>query len=124
MRTEQIRETIFRVLRPITPEADFDELAPDENMQEALDIDSFDVLRFFIQLYEELGVEIPEEDYGEIITLKDYEDSLWVEKHIRFVPTVIAYDEKGHEVDRIGAVKMVGIRKGPWQAWLNEMGYP
>ena len=40
-------------------------------MQEALDIDSFDVLKFFIQLYEELGVEIPEEDYGEIITLND-----------------------------------------------------
>jgi acyl carrier protein len=71
MREEQIRENIFRVLRPITPEADFDELAPDENMQEALDIDSFDVLRFFIQLYEELGVEIPEEDYGEIISLND-----------------------------------------------------
>lgn len=71
MRAEQIRETIFRVLRPITPEADFDELAPNENMQEALDIDSFDVLKFFILLYEELGVEIPEEDYGEIITLND-----------------------------------------------------
>jgi len=71
MRDEQIKETIFRVLRPITPEADFDELVPDENMQEALDIDSFDVLRFFIQLYEELGVEIPEEDYGKIITLND-----------------------------------------------------
>jgi acyl carrier protein len=71
MRDEQIKETIFRVLRPITPEADFDELVPDENMQEALDIDSFDVLTFFIQLYEELGVEIPEEDYGKIITLND-----------------------------------------------------
>ncbi len=71
MKEELIRETIFRVLRPITPEADFDELAPDENMQEVLDIDSFDVLNFFIQLYEELGVEIPEEDYGEIITLND-----------------------------------------------------
>lgn len=71
MRDEQIKETIFRVLRPITPEADFDELVPDENMQEALDIDSFDVLRFFIQLYEELGVEIPEEDYGKILTLND-----------------------------------------------------
>ena len=71
MREEQIRETIFRVLRPITPEADFDELTPDENMKEALDIDSFDVLTFFIQLYEEFGVEIPEEDYGKIITLND-----------------------------------------------------
>lgn len=71
MRDEQIKETIFRVMRPITPEADFDELAPDENMKEVLDIDSFDVLTFFIQLYEELGVEIPEEDYGKIITLND-----------------------------------------------------
>jgi acyl carrier protein len=71
MREEQIKETIFRVLRSITPEVDFDELALDENMQEALDIDSFDLLTLFIQLYEELGVEIPEEDYGEILTLND-----------------------------------------------------
>ncbi|CAG37905.1 acyl carrier protein [Desulfotalea psychrophila] len=71
MTEEQIKQTILRVLQPITPEADLDELAADEDMQEALDIDSFDVLTFFVKLYEELGVEIPEEDYGQIITLND-----------------------------------------------------
>ncbi|CAG36822.1 acyl carrier protein [Desulfotalea psychrophila] len=71
MRKEQIKETILRALQPITPEADLDGLAADENMQDALDIDSFDVLTFFVKLYEELGVEIPEEDYGQIITLND-----------------------------------------------------
>ncbi|MCK5773265.1 MAG: hypothetical protein KAH57_05705 [Thermoplasmata archaeon] len=80
--------------------------------------DSCPFCKHFIRLYKK---KFPD---GEIITLKDYEDPLWVEKHISFVPTVIAYDDNGREIDRIGAVKMVGIRKGPWQAWLTEMGHP
>ena len=71
MTEEQLRETIFRLLRPIAPEADFGGLDADENLWQTLDIDSYDVLNFFITLYEDLGVEIPEEDYGKIITLND-----------------------------------------------------
>jgi len=67
----QIKETIFRILSGIAPEADFDKLAPDENIREALDIDSFDFLNFFIGINEELGVEIPESDYGQLATLSD-----------------------------------------------------
>ena len=59
MTEAEIRETIFKLLGRIAPEADFSTLAPDDNLRRTLDIDSFDALNFFIALHEELGVEIP-----------------------------------------------------------------
>ncbi|MCA9956928.1 MAG: hypothetical protein KC434_19495, partial [Anaerolineales bacterium] len=62
----------------IAPEADFDTLDPNVNLQETLDIDSFDFLNFLIGLNEELGVEIPEADYGKLVSLNDIVNYLMV----------------------------------------------
>jgi len=64
-----IREAIFKRLKKIAPEANPAEVAPDENLREALDIDSFDFLNLLIGLHDALGVEIPEADYGKLTTL-------------------------------------------------------
>ncbi|MBC2712005.1 MAG: acyl carrier protein [Desulfosarcina sp.] len=69
MTEAEIKETIFRILAEIAPEADFEVLSPDENLRKALDIDSYDALKFIIGLNEELGVDIPESDYGQLNTL-------------------------------------------------------
>jgi acyl carrier protein len=69
MTEAEIKETIFRILAGIAPEADLEELSPDENLRQALDIDSYDALKFIIGLNEELGVDIPESDYGQLNTL-------------------------------------------------------
>ncbi len=53
----------------IAPEADCSRLNPAENIQSALDIDSFDFLNLLIGLNEELGVEVPEADYAQVSTL-------------------------------------------------------
>ncbi len=66
---EQLKQTIFRALKQIAPEADLDALPPDANVRETLDSDSFDFLNFLIALNQELGIEIPEADYGELNTL-------------------------------------------------------
>jgi acyl carrier protein len=71
MTEAQIREVIFKILGRIAPEADLAGLAPHANLREALDIDSFDHLNLLIGLNEELGVEIPEADYGQLSTLED-----------------------------------------------------
>jgi acyl carrier protein len=71
MTDEQIRQVIFKLLKRIAPEADPSGLSPDENVRRALDIDSFDALNFFIHLHEELGVSIPEADYGQLNTLSE-----------------------------------------------------
>jgi acyl carrier protein len=36
-----------------------------------LDIDSYDFLNFLIGLNEKLGVEVPEEDYGKLRSMKE-----------------------------------------------------
>ncbi len=71
MTDSEIKEIIFKLLKEIAPEADFSELAPSENIREVLDIDSFDFLNFLIGLNEELGINIPESDYGQLRTLAD-----------------------------------------------------
>ena len=71
MTETQLKATILQVLGQIAPEADLDALAPNANVREALDIDSFDHLNFLVGLNDALGVEIPEADYGQLTTLAD-----------------------------------------------------
>ncbi|MCA9950216.1 MAG: hypothetical protein KDE48_11265 [Anaerolineales bacterium] len=71
LNSEYIQEKIFETLEMIAPEADLDALDPNVEMREALDIDSFDFLNFLIALDEEFGVEIPEADYGKLVSLND-----------------------------------------------------
>jgi len=52
-----------------------------EAVREALDIDSFDHLNFLVGLNEELGVDIPEGDYGQLTTLADIIHYLSVRLH-------------------------------------------
>lgn len=69
MTDEALKKTIFAELAKIAPEADPATLAPDENVRETLDIDSYDFLQFLIGLSEKLGVEVPEKDYAKFTTL-------------------------------------------------------
>ena len=54
---------IRAALASIAPEADLDALAPDDDLQETLDLDSMDFLNFLIALAQATGVQIPETDY-------------------------------------------------------------
>ena len=71
MNEPDIRLAVIKALRKIAPEASLDQIRSDENLREALDIDSFDFLNLLIGLHEELNVEIPESDYGKLRTLAD-----------------------------------------------------
>ncbi len=53
--------------------------------------------------------------------LDGHQDPGWVELRLNFVPTVIAYDDGGNEIDRLESVKLVGIRKDRWVEWLGKM---
>lgn len=76
MTEAELKKIIETGLLKIAPEADFDELSPAENIREELDIDSFDFLNFLIGLNEELGVDIPEDDYEKLTSLQDLIDYL------------------------------------------------
>jgi len=67
-----IRETIIAALRGIAPEAMADEVTADQPLRDQVDLDSIDFLNFLIRLHERLGVDVPEADYGKLVTLNDF----------------------------------------------------
>jgi acyl carrier protein len=70
MTEAEIRKLTAEVLGNIAPEADPGDLSDDEDMREALDLDSMDFLNFVIGLNKASGVDIPEADYPKLFTMK------------------------------------------------------
>lgn len=70
--TEQaIQQTVFQLLKKIAPDTAPETLQPDDDIRHTLEIDSFDALQFVVALDENYGIDIPEEDYGKITTLRN-----------------------------------------------------
>lgn len=69
MKNDELRENIIESLKKVAPEADINNLDPEENIREALDIDSFDFLNFLIDIGEKTGIDVPESDYDQLDTL-------------------------------------------------------
>ncbi|WP_432698704.1 acyl carrier protein [Marinobacterium sp. YM272] len=74
--SEQIRTVLKRELGNIAPEADLDTLDSSADIREELDIDSFDLVRYITAVCEELGMDVPEQDYIELTTLERAETYL------------------------------------------------
>lgn len=71
MTEAQIKETVFKALKQVAPETKPETLGPDQDVRQTLDIDSYDFLMFLLSLDEALGVNVPEADYGLLISLND-----------------------------------------------------
>ncbi|MBL8152966.1 MAG: acyl carrier protein [Anaerolineae bacterium] len=71
MTEAEIKETVFKALKRVAPEAKPETLGPDQDVRQTLDIDSYDFLMFLLSLDEALGVDVPEADYGLLISLTD-----------------------------------------------------
>jgi acyl carrier protein len=69
--SEDLRETVLRILGELAPEADMSGLDPDVRIRDQLDLDSMDFLNFLIAVHEATGVDIPEADYPKLRTLDD-----------------------------------------------------
>lgn len=70
MTNDEARQLIESTLRQVAPEADLDDVDPDETLQEALDLDSIDFLNVVSGLSDATGTEIPERDYPQMSTLE------------------------------------------------------
>jgi len=66
----QAHELAARVLAGIAPEADLATVGQDEDLREALDLDSMDFMNFVIGLAEGSGRNIPEADTPRLRTLR------------------------------------------------------
>ncbi len=69
MTPAKIKSIIGDVLSGIASEADLSSVKGDEDLREALDLDSMDFLNFVIALHERIGIDIPEADYPRLRTL-------------------------------------------------------
>jgi acyl carrier protein len=67
--TDQARDTVAAILGQIAPEADLDDVEPDEDLRSGLDLDSLDFLSLIEGLKERTGVDVPEEDYPQVRSL-------------------------------------------------------
>ena len=70
MNEEELKRTVFKELKRIAPDTEPETLGPDDDIRRTLDIDSFDFLQFIVALTGKTGIDIPEQDYGKIATLK------------------------------------------------------
>ena len=70
MSQPDVRAVVLRHLGRVAPELDPDTLKPDVPLRDQIDVDSMDFLNVVIGLHEELGVDIPEADYGKLGTLE------------------------------------------------------
>jgi acyl carrier protein len=66
---EQIRSAVFDILKTLAPEIDPTRIIPDKPLRTQIDLDSMDWLNVLETIHEKLGVNIPETDYGKVVTL-------------------------------------------------------
>lgn len=70
MTNNDLEVIVKKHLHRAAPEADLDQLKPDDDLGRTLDIDSMDFYTMMVSLSEELNINIPEEEYGSLRTLK------------------------------------------------------
>jgi acyl carrier protein len=67
---DQIKKAALDLIAKIAPEADIEHLDPADRLRNQFDFDSVDFMNFAVALQEQLKVEIPEQDYPQLATLK------------------------------------------------------
>jgi acyl carrier protein len=67
---DQIKKVALEIIRKIAPEADIENLDPADRLRNQFDFDSVDFMNFAVALQTQLKVEILEEDYPQLATLK------------------------------------------------------
>jgi acyl carrier protein len=70
MKQEDLRAVVLNVLGEIAPEADLENIDPETDFVDQLEIDSMDQLNLMIGLHDILGIDIPETDYRALSSLR------------------------------------------------------
>lgn len=70
MTSDEIREVVLDILSEIAPDEDLSDLKDDVAFREQLDLDSMDFLDIVMELRRRYQVQIPEEEYPELASMK------------------------------------------------------
>jgi acyl carrier protein len=76
MERQELKDLILAELSNIAPEIEADEVPDDEDMREAVELDSMDFLNLIIAVGKRTQTAIPEADYGKVLTLDNMIDYL------------------------------------------------
>jgi acyl carrier protein len=66
----EIREAVVDILSDIAPDEDFTDLKEDVPFRDQLELDSMDFLDIVMELRKRYRIQIPEEDYPELISMQ------------------------------------------------------
>jgi acyl carrier protein len=65
----EVRSKLLELLHQIAPDVDVSGIDPGADMREQTDVDSMDFLNLMLAVERELGVTVPETEYGKLDTL-------------------------------------------------------
>ena len=70
MTEQEARETVRAAIGAIAPDVDPADLSDEARLRQDLELDSLDFLRVLETVVQRTGVDIPEDAYGEVATVK------------------------------------------------------
>lgn len=76
MTRDEIKDIILEIIEDIDDEAEFDGLDAEAPLRDQLDLDSMDFLDIVMELRKRYQLQIPEEEYPQLATLKSCIDYL------------------------------------------------
>jgi acyl carrier protein len=65
----EIKTRVIAIIKSIAPEIEEGELRADRPLRDQIDLDSMDWLNVLVAVNQKLHVDIPEADYGKLVTL-------------------------------------------------------
>ena len=76
MTGEGIRQAIVEIIQDILPDEDLGDIDPGKPLRDQVDLDSMDFLDIVMELRKRYSVEVPEQDYGQLVTMNSTVDYL------------------------------------------------
>lgn len=69
MSPAEIRDEIIDILSEIAPDEDLSDLNDEQSFREQIELDSMDFLDIVMELRKRHRIQIPEEEYGELVSM-------------------------------------------------------
>jgi len=76
MTREEIKNAIYEIIGDIAPDEDLSELKEEDIIRDVIELDSMDFLDIVMELRKRYKVEVPEEDYPNLASIKGCVDYL------------------------------------------------
>jgi acyl carrier protein len=87
MAPSEIRQVILNILERIAPDEDLSNLEDDKAFREQMELDSMDFLDIVMELRKQYRVQIPEEDYGHLVSMNSTVD--YLTPHLKDAPSPV-----------------------------------